>query len=245
MLKGTLPRGVPPLWFADKNGEKVIVELPESLWNGSNATEDGIQEMYSEEGSTTGGLLIPKSRDDSSVITAPETERDSNTIANTEDAGGGKPRQAILNVVTTSTDLSRNPVSGGDRGDARIYLTPIPSGAETYYTRAKNLTIHQRPKFEVGLKPDCGLLMRKTLNETTTIIVMAGIHQYGTWIVGEFFKDICEGRAKEHEAVFVSKNDFVALIKGHFHDGRYAAIKPGVCDNYLWYRNKDKWERVS
>ncbi len=90
----------------------------------------------------------------------------------------------------------------------------VESDAERLYVDARKsdgkITVDEEVR-------DFGVLARLSKGDDK-IIVIAGIHQYGTWIVAEFLNKVIRGESddKFFNAAFDGGNDFVIIIHGNF-----------------------------
>lgn len=124
--------------------------------------------------------------------------------------------------------------------DLRIELQ---SGAEKDYEKAANLDLWKAYDPVKIIQTDYGILMRLSEGKRK-VIVIAGIHQYGTWIVGEFFRMITLGAQVSGRKIFESREDFLAVIWGEFDSRQFSVQRCGVLQDYLWVRRDDHWDRV-
>lgn len=137
---------------------------------------------------------------------------------------------------------------GDDEGKKVIYIAssgrPLPSPAEpeyVRYSRRDNNVPWEPPATPVT---DYALILRTTI-EGKRIVVIAGIHQYGTWIGGEFFRKlITPGALQPHESIFLSDQDFAAVLWGDFDQTDYSVSRCNVLEEYVWTKTDNAWRRV-
>lgn len=122
----------------------------------------------------------------------------------------------------------------------------LPSDAERAYREAKGLP----DGVPVGSLPDTqsdsAIVLRLTdsTRGRSKAVVVAGIHQYGTWIAGEFFCRLSKDPGLEYRDIFVADDDFIAIIWGEFNSKTFAVDTCGVQKRYLWTRQDGGWTRV-
>jgi hypothetical protein len=122
---------------------------------------------------------------------------------------------------------------------------PLGSPVQKDYDAALNLDIGDPYLCEVGnlLKEDYGILMRLT-EPTRKVVVMAGIHQYGTWIVADFFEKLVLGETVLNEKYKDRIEDFIAIIWGRFQQDRFTVNNWAVFKDYCWKREGGKWVKL-
>jgi hypothetical protein len=136
------------------------------------------------------------------------------------------------------------------RGDASL-----ESPAEDAYRGAKaaleggQLTYTPRSP-----QQDYGIILRTKKKNGRYVFVIAGIHQYGTWMAAKYLHDLFHNGLYQHgrtdeelEDYILGDNDFLAVIKGqftheHFHVIRTPHIEePGP---WIWRKHDDgQWRR--
>ena len=118
---------------------------------------------------------------------------------------------------------------------------PLASRAEPWYQQAKGNNV----KIEVPTVEDYGILARLSEPEGR-IIIIAGIHQYGTWIVSEFLNRVLRNKCKNKSfiKIFERGNDFISIITGEFN-GRTLKVGFTDIDRYNLWEKKDnnRWWR--
>lgn len=119
---------------------------------------------------------------------------------------------------------------------------PLLSPSESDYEEAKNLQPGVAYEFRQAIRKDLGILLRLTHQQRVHLVV-AGIHQYGTWIAGEFLYRLT------HDETFHSEisrgSDFVAVVWGEFDSKNFRVINCGIHDEYLWIREEESWRRLT
>lgn len=121
--------------------------------------------------------------------------------------------------------------------------SPLTSGAEECYSEAKRQTL----KVSFGNINDIGIFARINKNENR-FLILAGIHQYGTWIVSEYLNKILHQETSEEEKIiekFTGDDDFVAIINGQFESKTMKVDSCKVHCNDLWIRqgSDKRWVR--
>jgi hypothetical protein len=99
-----------------------------------------------------------------------------------------------------------------------------------------------------NLQTDYAILLRLTVHETRKIFVIAGIHQYGTWIAGEFLNRLTIESDKwilaREKNAFLQEHDVLAIVWGEF-DTRTLSVKNlGIHDDCIWIRRREGWGRI-
>jgi hypothetical protein len=87
-------------------------------------------------------------------------------------------------------------------------------------------------------------LVRETGGDTRKILIIAGLHQYGTWIAGEFFSRIATGRAKRYADEILQSDDFAFVVWGKFDPERLEVGDCEVRQHDFWQYTGDTWRRV-
>ena len=125
------------------------------------------------------------------------------------------------------------------RGPAK----PIESGAEPEYERAKRHSIGSQYEPSRETTTDYGIVLRLTLS-SRKVVVIAGIHQYGTWIGGDFFRRLAAGESLDYQERFLDDHDFLAIVYGEFDPIAFKVVRCNVSNAYLWTRDDTCWNRV-
>ncbi len=118
----------------------------------------------------------------------------------------------------------------------------LESPSEEHYIAARKAEQGVPYVPQSKFQKDYGILARIT-REGKKKIIIAGIHQYGTWIVAEFFARLSRGEAVDHREVFLDEDDFVAVIWGDFDTKKLAVVRSGVEEEYVW-RKANTWEQI-
>jgi hypothetical protein len=133
-------------------------------------------------------------------------------------------------------------------------MVVLTSQAEEDYIRAARLEDGHTPATAPGLKPDMALIVRasRKLFDSTAkagaddkIVVIAGIHQYGTWIAGDFVEKYCRGERPEVNDLFRSETDFAILVYGQFDENTLSVESSAVHATDAWQFNGSGWDRVA
>ena len=104
------------------------------------------------------------------------------------------------------------------------------SQSDEDYIVCDGLKDNEIPETSKGRKCDLAVIIRasrrlfnacQTQGADDKIFVIAGIHQYGTWIAADFLQQFCRGKRSEVDRLFKSEADFALLVYGQFND-RYA-----------------------
>lgn len=119
------------------------------------------------------------------------------------------------------------------------------SESEDAYIKAEQLLRGEPFVPHINIQTDYSILLRLTKGNRR-IIVIAGIHQYGTWTCGDFFQDLIEGRNISYKDIFLSNNDIIAIIYGNFNTENFTTMDSGIHNNSLWYRSncEQEWQKV-
>jgi hypothetical protein len=86
-------------------------------------------------------------------------------------------------------------------------------------------------------------------NETKSqCFILAGIHQYGTWIVAQLLRNIINKTKEDLEfsSVYLSNNDFIAVIEGKFNFEKLdiADNDIKVQFNHFWVKKEGVWKKA-
>lgn len=95
------------------------------------------------------------------------------------------------------------------------------------------------------IQKDYAILLR--LSTHRKIFVIAGIHQYGTWIAGECLRRLAIEKdtsiRSNVKALLLGENDFLAILWGKFRLSKLTVPELGILDNCVWVRANEGWER--
>lgn len=120
---------------------------------------------------------------------------------------------------------------------------PLPSPAEPDYDRASQLLEGQAYRPPTDITTDYAILLRLTV-DGKKVVVVAGIHQYGTWIAGDFFRRLTTGEFSVYDHIFLSDNDFIAILWGEFNTKKFSVSRCNVLEELIWLRKESGWERI-
>jgi hypothetical protein len=135
----------------------------------------------------------------------------------------------------------------------RSGINVLTSQVEDDYIAADALSDNQWPTRAGGTKCDLAILVRasrrlfdKSVPNGTDekIIVIAGIHQYGTWIAGDFLQRFCRGERPEAERLFESESDFAVVLYGQFNEDTLSVESSTIHGPDAWQFAGTTWERV-
>lgn len=76
-------------------------------------------------------------------------------------------------------------------------------------------------------------------------MVIAGIHQYGTWIAADFFDRLCRDKSVNYKSVLTGDLDFVAIVWGSFDTRNLRVLDTDVEQNFVWTFENEVWSQVS
>jgi hypothetical protein len=128
---------------------------------------------------------------------------------------------------------------------ARLIQSPVDSPSEEFYKKAAELGSGK--KYTPGsatYQSDYGILARIHDKDNKVRIIVAGIHQLGTWVVGRLLSRLFYGETVDGMATFIGDKDFIAIIEGKFFDDQWKVTDEQVHSKYIWTRENDKWTRV-
>lgn len=101
------------------------------------------------------------------------------------------------------------------------------------------------PKPGIDFQKDYAILLR--LSTHRKVFVLAGIHQYGTWIAGECLRRLAIEKdtsiRPSVKALLLGDNDVLAVLWGKFCLSKLTVPELGILDNYIWVRANEVWER--
>jgi hypothetical protein len=121
--------------------------------------------------------------------------------------------------------------------DGKLIDSPVEDLYEEAFT--------QRKKFRHPAKAqdDYGIFGRWHENNCQYIVI-AGIHQYGTWIIAYLLSELCYGRSVRGKDIFLGKQDFIAIIEGVFDYTTLKVKRADILTGYIWTKNGENWDRV-
>jgi hypothetical protein len=121
-------------------------------------------------------------------------------------------------------------------------IRELDSPAGDAYRAAAELAegVRYIPKSDVQI--DYGIVARTTDEATgAKTLIIAGIHQYGTWIAAEFFDRLCRGKGETvYQTALKGNDDFVVIVWGEFSTAALLVGETGVHQNYVWTRRDKK-----
>lgn len=116
----------------------------------------------------------------------------------------------------------------------------LPSPSESDYDFARELEPGKPYRPDNPIHVDLAILLRLTHSGRNNL-VLAGIHQYGTWIAGDFLDRLT--RDREFHPEITRSDDFLAVIWGEFNSETLLVGKCGIHHEYLWIRKNGEWHR--
>jgi hypothetical protein len=81
-------------------------------------------------------------------------------------------------------------------------------------------------------------------------VIIAGIHQHGTWIAATFLDRLLHGAklglADAHREAFFADKECIAVIEGLFDASTFKVGHPTVLSDHFWQRSSqnDPWQRL-
>jgi hypothetical protein len=129
----------------------------------------------------------------------------------------------------------------------------LSSQVEEDYIRAARLEDGQTPATTPGMKSDMAVIIRAarrlfdsslSVGADDRIVVIGGIHQYGTWIAGDFIQRYCRGERPEVNELFRSESDFAVLVYGQFDEKTLSVESSAVHATDAWQFTGSGWDRV-
>ena len=114
----------------------------------------------------------------------------------------------------------------------------LRSPSDEDYRKASKLKPREIYKPDQEIQKDYAILLRLTIDDKR-IVVIAGIHQYGTWIGVDFFEKIVRGECSLYRKEFLSQSDIIAIISGGFNSTTLKTHRCGVWEGKIWARNND------
>lgn len=114
----------------------------------------------------------------------------------------------------------------------------MESAADTIYKKAakgeKILTEEQNNQRDYGIfgRWQCG---------EKQIFVLAGIHQYGTWIIATLLSELLSGEDVEGRDIFLGTEDFIAIIEGKFQYPELRVEPSKIRVEKIWTKKDGVW----
>jgi len=118
----------------------------------------------------------------------------------------------------------------------------IPSPSDDIYKKALNCAEGKKFSDESKKIQDIGIFAR-IHEEDRQIIIIAGIHQYGTWIIGGLLSRLFYGKPVKGEEIFLDDKDFISVIWGEFDSTQLIVSRFGIHNDYIWTRKDNTWIR--
>jgi hypothetical protein len=125
----------------------------------------------------------------------------------------------------------------------RMLDPPLSSKAEQWYKEASE----DGGKINVPKVEDYGILARLS-HENINYLVIAGIHQYGTWIVSEFLRKVLHDEIEDREfnQIFNNGTNFITIISGDYNGSTLAVECPNIFRGNCWIKRSDQtWVRYN
>jgi hypothetical protein len=128
----------------------------------------------------------------------------------------------------------------------------LASGVENEYEDYRNSNVNHPPYMDP--KRDYAIMLRLNTKSKHKVFVLAGIHQHGTWIAGEFLSRLADKFSDESNCssttdqrrIFLQKDcDFAAVVTGDFYKENLAVKDPEVYHDCLWFRAKTGWVKIN
>ncbi len=140
--------------------------------------------------------------------------------------------------------------AASDGGRKQIWVgpteVPIVSEAEHDYERAEQRQPGTPYVPENEIQRDAALIARLTSGGRKHFVV-AGIHQYGTWVAGEFLHKLTTSKHFAREQLIGDvpyEEDFVAVIVGAFHQSKTLTVEDCNIDaRHFWVFRENQWVR--
>ena len=128
---------------------------------------------------------------------------------------------------------------------------PLKSPAEETYDLAikaheEGTTIFVPPTV---IQEDYAILMRTKGSNGNYNFVLAGIHQYGTWMAAKYLHDFFEfGPSRrqfdEYCQLLLGDDDFLVVLQGEFSHQHFRVMSTNVKGaQWVWRKRDEKWER--
>ena len=121
----------------------------------------------------------------------------------------------------------------------------LRSLAEQYYENPcpQHVNSKDDPR-RTDLATDLAIVLRLSCDRK--IFVIAGIHQFGTWIAGEFLRRLSTEKDKsissQERNAFMQPNDVMAILWGDFDRDALIVRNLGIHQKCLWTLNSGVWK---
>jgi hypothetical protein len=128
---------------------------------------------------------------------------------------------------------------------SKVIWTPewiLDSPSEDEYKAARELNPFVRHEPKISNPVDYGIVLRIT-EQSHKHIVIAGIHQYGTWITAEWIKRLASIPEFGDRDILPMDDDFLAVIVGHFDSTYLRVLDCHIFSELFWIRQEDSWTR--
>lgn len=119
------------------------------------------------------------------------------------------------------------------------------SPAEEHYEQAYKLNDGERYTHASQEQEDYAIILRTKRNKHF-VFVIAGIHQYGTWIAAEFLARAFRGKVtdKQLSDILFGDEDFLMVIWGQFISKELRVGDTDLYKNFAWTRNAGNWKQL-
>ncbi|GEM_PF-6099485 len=97
------------------------------------------------------------------------------------------------------------------------------------------------PSFSVD--DDMNILIAKDKKPNRKLFIIAGIHQFGTWMAAEFFRRVLFGETKGFGHLMFQENDFSVVISGEFSTKDLRVVD--VNAECAWQHRESMWHRLT
>jgi hypothetical protein len=167
--------------------------------------------------------------------------------------GKSVSRHRILEDIEVPCWFADYTPHSGERSVKAIWISSnsqqLESGAEFAYQECESGQRHEL----TGSVRDYAIMLRLKLDGRGTIFVVAGIHQYGTWIAGEFLHTLsreyhshrnCSITPPERSILLQDYCDIAAVVTGDFDEKKLIVENPKIYDNCLWFRGAKSWHKI-
>lgn len=122
----------------------------------------------------------------------------------------------------------------------------LESPANEIYITAQSCGSNIQNPFREIIQRDYAIFARLSKSEfNSQHIIIAGIHQHGTWIVGELLNRLLYGEKLDYYSTFLDNNDFICIITGEFSQNRLKVKGDSIqiYNRYIWIKEGDRWTR--